>query len=99
MWRVGSRLLVTSMAMLLATAWLSASPLSARAAGFVSLTTAGTAYTQDFNTLNTLGTANAIGSTPGLGGWELTESGSAARDNELYATGTGSSGEGDTYSF
>jgi Ca2+-binding RTX toxin-like protein len=97
--RVVSRFLVTAMAMLLATAWLSASPLSARAAGFVSLTTAGVAYTQDFNTLNTLGTANAISSATGLGGWELTESGSGARDNEQYATGTGSSAEGDTYSF
>ncbi len=97
--RVASRFLVTGLAALLATGWLSANPLSARAAGSVSLTTLGDTYTQSFNGLNTLGTANAISSAASLAGWELTESGGSTRDNEAYAANTGSDGTGDTYSY
>ncbi len=63
----------------------------------VSLTTLGTAYTQDFNALS-----NAASSTTNpltIPGWYLTESGGGSRDNEQYAVGTGSSNAGDTYSF
>ena len=97
--RVASRLMVTTMAMLLATAWLTASPLSTRAAGSVSLTALGSPSTQTFNGLSTLGTANSISSASGLGGWDLTESGGSSRDNEQYAASTGSDANGDTYSF
>lgn len=63
--------------------------------GSTSLTTLGSAYLQDFNTLAITGTANT--SLPL--GWYLTESGGGARDNEAYAADNGASGTGDTYSY
>jgi hypothetical protein len=63
----------------------------------VSLTTLGSAYTQDFDTLS-----NTAGSTTNnltIPGWEMTESGDGARDNEQYAVDTGGSTTGDTYSY
>jgi uncharacterized protein len=63
----------------------------------VSLTTLGSAYTQNFNTLS-----NTAGSTTNnltITGWFLTESGGGARDNEQYAVDTGGSNTGDTYSY
>lgn len=56
----------------------------------VSLT--GADYTQDFNTLAVSGTAATLPA-----GWLMAESGANA--NTTYATGTGSSNAGDTYSF
>src|SRR4051812_41839604 len=61
----------------------------------ISLT--GSSYTQDFNTLS-----NTAGSTTNnltIPGWEMTESGGGARDNEQYAVDTGGSTTGDTYSY
>ncbi len=58
----------------------------------ISLTTLGSAYTQDFNTLANTGTSSALPT-----GWEFNESGANA--NTIYAAGTGSSNAGDTYSF
>ncbi|HMN91366.1 MAG TPA: DUF4082 domain-containing protein, partial [Saprospiraceae bacterium] len=58
----------------------------------VSLTTLGSAYTQDFNTLASSGTSSTVPA-----GWAFSESGSNA--NTDYAAGTGSSATGDTYSF
>ena len=52
----------------------------------------GTPYTQDFNTLATIGTSGAL--PPG---WAFGESGSTA--DSTYAAGTGSSTTGNTYSF
>jgi hypothetical protein len=63
----------------------------------VSLTTTGTAYTQNFDTLS-----NTAGSTTNnltITGWFLTESGSGARDNEQYGVDTGGSTTGDVYSY
>ncbi len=63
----------------------------------VSLTTTGSAYTQNFDTLS-----NVAGSTTNnltIPGWFMTESGGGARDNEQYAVDTGSSNTGDTYSY
>ncbi len=63
----------------------------------VSLTTLGSAYTQNFDTLS-----NTAGSTTNnltITGWFLTESGGGARDNEQYAVDTGASGTGDMYSY
>jgi len=67
------------------------------AAQCVSLTTLGSAYTQNFDTLsNTAGsTTNALT----IPGWFLTESGGGARDNEQYAVDTGASTTGDMYSY
>jgi len=65
------------------------------AAGTISLTTIGSAYTQNFDTLATSGTANTTLPT----GWELSESGTSARNNSAYAAGTGSDNAGDVYSF
>ena len=65
----------------------------ALAAGSVSLTTLGSAYTQDFDTLANAGT----GHTTLPNGWWLAEAGTNA--NGQYQAGTGSSNAGDTYSF
>jgi uncharacterized protein len=65
--------------------------------GSVSLTTTGSAYTQNFNTLS-----NTAGSTTNETlptGWYITESGSGARDNDQYAVDTGGSNTGDTFSY
>ncbi|HTK81611.1 MAG TPA: choice-of-anchor D domain-containing protein [Bacteroidota bacterium] len=56
----------------------------------VSLTTMGSAYTQDFNTLASTGTSSTLPT-----GWALNEAGG----NTTYTAGTGSSATGDTYSF
>ena len=64
-----------------------------RAAGTISLTTHGTAYVQDFNTLASSGTANTSVPT----GWDFSESGTNA--NTTYRAGTGSDNTGDTFSF
>src|SRR6476619_2522247 len=63
----------------------------------VSLTSLGTAYTQNFDTLS-----NTAGSTTNnltIPGWAMTETGGGARDNEQYAVDTGGSTTGDTYSY
>src|SRR4051812_10917704 len=63
----------------------------------VSLTTLGSAVTQNFDTLS-----NTAGSTTNnltIPGWFLTESGGGARDNEQYAVDTGGSTTGDMYSY
>lgn len=62
------------------------------AAGTISLTTLGSAYTQDFNTL-----ANSLTSSSVPTGWDFAESGTNA--NTTYTAGTGSGTAGDTYSF
>lgn len=78
---------------------LGAMPLASpvMAAGTISLSTIGSAYGQDFDTL-----ANTPGSTTNATlplGWDLLEGGGGARDNELYAADNGFSGTGDTYSY
>src|SRR5262245_40850175 len=64
----------------------------AQAAGSVNLTTLGTAYTENFNTLANSGTSSTVPN-----GWDFAESGTNA--NTTYTAGTGSSTTGDTYSF
>jgi uncharacterized repeat protein (TIGR01451 family) len=79
---------------LLALALLPVRPAGAQC---VSLTTLGSAATQNFDTLS-----NVAGSTTNnltITGWFLTESGGGARDNEQYAVDTGGSTNGDTYSY
>jgi predicted extracellular nuclease len=61
----------------------------------ISLTASGVAYTQNFDTLATTGINNTALPT----GWNLSEAGGGARDNEQYAADTGSSNTGDTYSY
>jgi predicted extracellular nuclease len=63
-----------------------------QAAGTVSLTAFGSAYTQDFNTLASSGTSSVVPT-----GWDFSESGTNA--NTTYTAGTGSGTAGDTYSF
>ena len=58
----------------------------------ISITTAGSAYTQNFNTLASSGTSSVMPA-----GWSFIESGSSA--NQLYVIGNGSDNTGDTYSF
>jgi len=65
--------------------------------GSISLTTLGSAYTQNFDTLANTGTTNNI---TVINGWFLEEGNvTATANNGLYAAGTGSSNTGDTYSF
>lgn len=66
---------------------------SAQAAGSISLIAFGTAYSQDFDTLASTGTANSTVPT----GWDFYETGTNA--NTTYRAGTGSDNAGDTYSF
>ena len=63
--------------------------------GSISLTTLGSAYTQDFDTLANTGTANNLA----INGWYLNELGTSASNNGQYTTGTGSGTGGDVYSF
>ena len=64
--------------------------------GSVSLTTFGSAYTQNFDTLANTGSTNNLT----INGWFLDEGNvTATANNGLYAAGTGSSNTGDTYSF
>lgn len=63
----------------------------------VSLTTLGSAYTQNFDTLSN--TTGSTTNTLALPGWSLTETGGGARDNEQYAVDTGGSITGDIYSY
>lgn len=63
----------------------------------VSLTTPGSAYTQNFDTLSS--TAGSTTNNLTITGWFLTETGGGARDNEQYAVDTGGSNTGDTYSY
>jgi len=62
----------------------------ALAAGTISLTTLGTAYTENFDTLASSGTSSTVPN-----GWDFSESGG----NTTYTAGTGSNNAGDTYSF
>ena len=63
--------------------------------GSISLTTLGSAYTQDFDTLANTGTTNNLT----INGWYLNETGSSGSNNGQYAAGTGSGTAGDVYSF
>ncbi|HWQ34998.1 MAG TPA: Calx-beta domain-containing protein [Blastocatellia bacterium] len=58
----------------------------------ISLTTIGTAYTQNFDALASSGTSGTVPA-----GWAFSESGSSA--NATYTAGSGTSSTGDTYSF
>ena len=63
----------------------------------VSLTTLGSASTQNFNTLS-----NTAGSTTNnltITGWFMTESGGSALNNGRYGVDNGNSTVGDTYSY
>src|SRR6266508_5656074 len=66
-----------------------------QAAGSISLTSLGSVYTQDFNTLATSGTTNTTLPI----GWDLIEAGGGTRDNEQYAADNGGSTTGDIYSY
>jgi len=61
----------------------------------ISITSFGSAVTENFDTLSTTGTANTTLPT----GWALSESGSSARNNNAYAASNGSDNAGDVYSF
>src|SRR5205085_8817175 len=63
----------------------------------VSLTTLGSPYAQNFDTLSN--TAGSTTNNLAIPGWSMTESGGGARDNEQYAVDTGGSTTGDTYSY
>ena len=72
---------------------LTASTATTAGAVGISLTTIGSAYTENFNSLANSGTTNVV--VPS--GWAFIESGSNA--NTEYRAGTGSDTTGDTYSF
>jgi hypothetical protein len=81
--------------MLLMAGVLPAKATPVLAAGTVLLT--GGPYTQDFNRLSNV--AGSTTNTVSILGWELSESGDGARDNEAYAVDLGESTTGDTYSY
>ena len=90
-------LLARRISFILALLALSLLPVRPAGAQCVSLTTLGSAATQNFDTLS-----NTAGSTTNnltIPGWFMTESGGGARDNEQYAVDTGGSTTGDTYSY
>jgi uncharacterized protein len=90
-------LLARRISTILAFAALCVLPIRQAAAQCISLTTLGSAYTQNFDTLS-----NTAGSTTNnltIPGWFMTETGGGARDNEQYAVDTGGSTTGDTYSY
>lgn len=58
----------------------------------LTITTAGTAVVENFDTLASTGTSSVLPN-----GWAISETGTAS--NTLYSAGTGSSTSGDTYSF
>lgn len=64
--------------------------------GSLSLTVIGTTYSQNFDTLVSVGTGTSV-SPPFPLGWHFSEAGTNA--NTTYTAGTGSSSTGDTYSF
>ncbi|HZS05307.1 MAG TPA: hypothetical protein VFD58_10775 [Blastocatellia bacterium] len=84
-------MLVAACALLACAALVLHHTASASGAG-ISLTTLGTAYTQNFDTLASSGTSSAVPA-----GWAFSESGTNA--NTTYTAGTGSSSTADTYSF
>jgi len=95
-----TRLLVALVAALFAVSVFLYQPIQSALAlgggsGSISLTTLGSAYTQDFNTLANTGTANNLT----VNGWFLNETGTSARNNGQYAFSTGSDTGGDVYSF
>ncbi len=63
----------------------------------VSLTTLGSGYTQNFDTLSN--TAASTTNPLTITGWFQNETGGGARDNEQYAVDTGGSNTGDTFSY
>jgi DNA/RNA endonuclease G (NUC1) len=69
--------------------------VSADTSTAVSISSFGTAVTQDFNSLVSSGTGTLAANTPA--GWGFSESGTNA--NTSYTAGTGSGTAGDTYSF
>ena len=70
---------------------------AAKGAGSVSITTLGSPYTQNFDTLSNV--AGSTTNTLTINGWYLTEGGGGTRDNEQYAVDNGASNTGDTYSY
>jgi hypothetical protein len=62
--------------------------------GSVSLTTAGTPASENFNTLAQTGTSSTLPT-----GWYFSEVAGTGTENNLYTAGTGSATGGDTYSF
>jgi hypothetical protein len=85
---------VSSVLVLAALVGLTARPAMAQC---VSLTTLGSAATQNFDTLSNVAASTTNNLT--ITGWFLTESGGGARDNEQYAVDTGGSTTGDMYSY
>ncbi len=90
---------VLSAAVLMASVALVAPIQSAQAlgggSGAVSLTTLGSASTQNFDTLANTGTTNNLT----INGWFLNETGTSSANNGQYQAGTGTGTGGDVYSF
>ncbi|MBK7453958.1 MAG: hypothetical protein IPJ46_09665 [Anaerolineales bacterium] len=87
--------LITILALMITALPLQKAQALGGGSGSVSLTTLGSAYTQNFDTLANTGTANNLT----INGWYLNETGSSASNNGQHNTGTGSGTGGDTYSF
>ncbi len=88
-------LLITILALLLMALPAQNAQALGGGSGSISLTTLGSAYSQNFDTLANTGTTNSLT----INGWFLNESGTSASNNGFYNTGTGSGTGGDVYSF
>jgi len=88
--------LITILALMLAALPMQSVKAVGGGSGSISLTTLGTAYTQNFDTLANTLTTNSLT----INGWFLEEGNvTATANNGQYAAGTGNSNGGDTYSF
>jgi uncharacterized protein len=87
--------LITILALMLVAVPMQSAGAAGGGSGSISLTTLGTAYTQNFDTLANTGTTNNLAIT----GWYLNETGTSSSNNGQYAAGTGSGTAGDVYSF
>ncbi len=90
--RRGQLVSVTCLILLLLISGVGVRLTTTSAAGSISLTTIGSAYTQNFDTLANTSTSSTVPN-----GWAFSEAGTNA--NTTYTAGTGSSTTGDTYSF
>ncbi len=87
---------ITILALLLMLAPVQSAQAADGGSGSISLTTLGSASTQNFNTL--VNSGSGIYQLT-INGWYLSETGSSNKNDGQYSVGTGSSNTGDTYSF
>jgi predicted extracellular nuclease len=86
---------ITMLAMMLMALPMQSAEAIGGGSGSIGLTTLGSPYTQNFDSLANTGTTNNLT----VNGWFLDEAGTSGSNNGQYAAGTGSGAAGDVYSF